>query len=825
MGESYTVGVVLPVCRGYYFRGVVRGIHGAAHARGSRLVVVQSVPPLLDRDAVPLPRDLVSGAQRSVDGWIVVQGALSSDDAHLLLQAGQPLVTIAGGHLGLGCPDVCTDNAAAASAAVRHLLDHGHRHIAFFGMLGGLDPRQRYAGYLLALRERGIEPDPDLRYLAEAQDDLTGVPPAVHRLLIRGVPCTAVFAETDAIALAVMRAFQTAGRLVPEDLAVVGFGDTPPARRSTPALTTVRQNPGALGRSAAAQLFALLAGKPVHARTSQLGAPLILRASCGCRESARPGRRDGTPGAAHTDVLDRVSVDQRTAGNGTLAGLLDLTWLAHAPVRRGCLARWDQPGEGGSDRRVIVTGCYDRGGVPPVAPGSTWPADSFPFDALLTAPEQGDDGPVLILPMATTGNDWGVLALAISGDSAGSWAVAETLDGLSQLAGHVAAALERQELLHSLESERQLLQTLLDTAPDHIYLKDHRSRIVRANNAHAAYLGLLGPAEEIGKTDFDFFPPDTAQALYDAEQEMMRTGKPQVGVVEEHTAFAQRPCWFQATKVPIVQDGRVVGLVGISRDVTDLKRAEEVLARQAAAAEELAHLRSSFVATVSHELRSPLTAIVGYAELLEAQWNRLDDTARLKMVRHIVTSANRQKRLVEELLLLSRLDLGAVTAESPEPLDLGRTARRAADEVRTSYQGQAIDLKGPAEVLALADPDRAVQILVNLIDNAAKYSPEGSPVHVTWSRGSTHAFVRVRDFGAGVSEQGRERLFTRFGRLPGSRIRAGRVGTGLGLYLARGYARAMHGDVELEASGPGGSTFLLSLPLAGSESPAKEVGR
>jgi PAS domain S-box-containing protein len=421
---------------------------------------------------------------------------------------------------------------------------------------------------------------------------------------------------------------------------------------------------------------------------------------------------------------------------------------------------------------------------------------------------------VLILPMATAGVAWGLLALACPGDGRAWWQVAEALDGLSQLAGHVAAALERQELLLSLEAERQLLQTLLDTVPDHIYFKDRRSRIVRANNAHAAYLGLPGPAEEIGKTDFDFYPPDAAQALYDAEQEMMRTGKPRVGVVEDHSVFAGRPCWIQATKVPIVQHDRVMGLVGISRDITDLKRAEEVLARQAAAAEELAQLRSSFVATVSHELRSPLTAIVGYAELLEAQWIRLDDAARLKMIRSIVVSANRQKHLVEELLLLSRLDLGAVTAASPEPIDLGRVVRRAADEIRTSYQGQVIALESPTEVLVLADPDRTVQILLNLIDNAAKYSPEGSPVHVNWSQNSAHAIVRVRDFGAGVSEQGRERLFTRFGRLPGSRIRAGRVGTGLGLYLARGFARAMHGDVELEATGPGGSTFRLSLPLA-----------
>jgi len=846
MSENYTLGVLLPVCRGYYFHGVLRGVHQVTRANGARLVVIQTVPPLLDQDAVPRSRDLVPCAQRSVDGWIVVQGAVTRDDAHLLLHAGRPLVTVGGRYLGLACPDVGTDNAAAAATAVRHLLDHGHRRIAFFGMRGGIDPRQRHAGYLRALHERDLEPDPGLLYLAEAQDDVAWVPPVVHRLLSAGNPCTAVFAETDALALAVLRAAQAAGRRVPGDLAVVGFGDTPPALKSAPPLTTVRQNPDALGEAAASLLLAQLAGKPGDDSTAQLDAPLILRASCGCRPPAVSGRRSGTPRtkrqarvadgrAAHPDALDGACVDACTGRGSTFAGLLmnldgerllDLSWFAHVPVRRGCLARWDEPVEGGRARRLTVTGCYDRTGAPPVPQGSSWPAEAFPLDAFLTAPEQDDDGPVLVLPMCAAGNDWGVLALDSSGDGAGSWAVAETLDGLSQLAGHVAAALERHELLHSLEAERQLLQTLLDTVPDHIYFKDRRSRIIRANNAHAAYIGLPGPAAEIGKSDFDFYPLDAAQALYDAEQEMMRTGEPQVGIVEDHAAFAQRPCWIQATKVPIVQHGSVVGLVGISRDVTNLKRAEEVLARQAAAAEELAQLRSSFVATVSHELRSPLTAIVGYAELLEAQWGRLDDAARLKMLRSIVVSANRQKHLVEELLLLSRLDLGAATTASPEPTDLGRVVKRAADEIRTSYKGQAIALEGPAEVLVLADPDRTVQILVNLIDNAAKYSPEGSPVHVTWSRNCTHADVRVRDFGAGVSEQGREQLFTRFGRLPGSRIRAGRVGTGLGLYLARSFARVMQGDVELEATSPDGSTFRLSLPLAaGAASSEEEVRR
>ena len=301
-----------------------------------------------------------------MDGSIVVQGAIASDDAHRLLQAGRPLVTVGGGYLDLACPNVDTDNAAAAATAVRHILDHGHRCIAFFGMRGGLKPRRRHAGYVRALREHGLKPDTGLLYLAEAQGDVAGVPPAVHRLLSADEPCTAVFAETDALALAVVQAARAAGRRVPGDLAVVGFGDTPPARLCVPPLTTVRQNADALGEAAASLLLAQLAGKPSYVSIAPLAAPLILRASCGCRARAGSDRRGCTPRterrarvacgrAQHLDTLDSAFVDECTRHDFPFATplmnldgqrLQGLSWLAHSPVRRGCLARWDQPGEG-----------------------------------------------------------------------------------------------------------------------------------------------------------------------------------------------------------------------------------------------------------------------------------------------------------------------------------------------------------------------------------------------------------------------------------------------------------------------------------------------
>ena len=274
-----------------------------------------------------------------------------------------------------------------------------------------------------------------------------------------------------------------------------------------------------------------------------------------------------------------------------------------------------------------------------------------------------------------------------------------------------------------------------------------------------------------------------------------------------------------ASFTPQMYTAHHIGLAAAFGDRAEqaLRNAQLYAAEQerARAAEELARLRSGFVASVSHELRTPLTAILGYAELLEDRWDRIGDDQRLATVRKIALAANRQRRMVEDLLLLGRIEAGSLTVMLGA-VALGTLVRRAAEEVQAGYRGQRIDLDGPAELVVLADPDRTVQVLINLLDNAAKYSPEGCPIEVRWDGQGTEglACVRVRDMGQGIPEYGRAALFTRFGRLPGSKARAGRVGTGLGLYLSRQFATMMGGTLELEATAASGSTFVLCLPLA-----------
>jgi signal transduction histidine kinase len=259
--------------------------------------------------------------------------------------------------------------------------------------------------------------------------------------------------------------------------------------------------------------------------------------------------------------------------------------------------------------------------------------------------------------------------------------------------------------------------------------------------------------------------------------------------------------------------GQITGAIAAGFDTTERIQAEREALRARAAAEQLMMMQNAFLAATSHELRTPLTAILGYAELLEHRWALMDENERRQRIARIVLAANRQLHLVEDLLLASSLSNGSIPVLAC-PVLFAPLVWQATSEVLAAATDQCIDVEGPQDLQIVADPYRVVQVLVNLVDNAMKYSPAGGRISVTWESEMGVAAIRVRDQGPGLPVAGRERLFTRFGRLPGSIIRSGRTGTGLGLFIGRTLARAMDGDLDVESTGPNGTVFKLVLPLS-----------
>jgi DNA-binding LacI/PurR family transcriptional regulator/anti-anti-sigma regulatory factor len=269
MPDNQTIGVLLPFVEGDYFNLLLIGIHDLVQSRGFELLAFHGTPS--DLKATKLARERVGG-------WIVV---VTTEGLTEIAPSGTPIVTVAASAPGSGYPAVLADNHGGFQAAIRHLCEHGHRRIAFVGCLDQPDVQQRYLGYQAALAAEQIPFDLDLVYQVDTHEE-PGGHQAARRMLDAGLPCSAVATATDEIGIGLLEALQAAGRHIPEDVAIVSFDDIARAQHTRPPLTTIRQRPDELGRTAAELLLDWIAGKDILPGISYVPTALIIRRSCGC---------------------------------------------------------------------------------------------------------------------------------------------------------------------------------------------------------------------------------------------------------------------------------------------------------------------------------------------------------------------------------------------------------------------------------------------------------------------------------------------------------------------------------------------------------------
>ena len=226
-------------------------------------------------------------------------------------------------------------------------------------------------------------------------------------------------------------------------------------------------------------------------------------------------------------------------------------------------------------------------------------------------------------------------------------------------------------------------------------------------------------------------------------------------------------------------------------------------------------LKTVFLATASHELRTPVSAIAGYAQLLATSWDSLSSEEAQRYAAQVDNNAQRLGALVEDLLDFSRLERGAGVVGAESVLDLGEVVTRILDEQRDLAPDHQV-LHQSVDGLGVAGSLQAIERVVsNLVGNAAKYSPAGTVIRVFVREKRGRAELAVDDEGPGVPAAEREQIFTRFFRGRGDSVVATR-GAGLGLAIVSEFAATMGGQVSVTSAPSGGARFVVSYPLAGS---------
>lgn len=376
--------------------------------------------------------------------------------------------------------------------------------------------------------------------------------------------------------------------------------------------------------------------------------------------------------------------------------------------------------------------------------------------------------------------------------------------GAIHLAGR--GSVRAANLLEATRAEHVRLERIVDGASDGILLLDQDGVVQVWNPAMAAMTGLPGELT-VGR--------QVARVLTSAVRVADHPVEGRWFIDEAHEGAAVRDVQARLRHV----DGServVVESHALVFDDRGRCTGDVVVVRDVSRQQELERLRSDFVARVSHELRTPLTPIRGFASVLLRRGHQLDEKQRREALERIVERADHLGEVVEDLLLVTRVDSDDLDElVRPVPRDLGALVEDAVDELRARNPRRPVTVMIDPELpRALADPERTRQILTVVLDNADRYTPDDAPVEVEVALRDEDVRVHVVDHGPGIPDEHRERIFEQFQRLENPlTMRTG--GVGLGLFLARRLAEAMHGRLELApARRDRGCEVILSLPTA-----------
>ena len=358
----------------------------------------------------------------------------------------------------------------------------------------------------------------------------------------------------------------------------------------------------------------------------------------------------------------------------------------------------------------------------------------------------------------------------------------------------------RKEMEDALTQANNFLDTILENIPDMVFVKDAQElRFMRFNKAGEKILGH-SKADLIGRNDHDLFPPVQADFFVSKDRAVFE-GKDLLDIEEEPIQTATGERWLHTKKIPVFEQGKPVYLIGISEDITERKKQSDAILQ-------LNHELEAFTYSVSHDLRAPLRAVTGFAQMMDEDYGKLLDAEGRRLLKTISANAENMGKLIDDLLCFSRLGRKELQKTRTDMTVLVQNTVR--DISRTGVRNAEIKL-GDLHAVD-ADPALMAQVLVNLIGNAIKYSSkkEQPVIEITSELAGNEVVFYVKDNGAGFDDRYADKLFGVFQRLHSADEFEG---TGVGLAIVHRIIDKHGGRVGADGKINEGATFYFSIPV------------
>jgi PAS domain S-box-containing protein len=358
---------------------------------------------------------------------------------------------------------------------------------------------------------------------------------------------------------------------------------------------------------------------------------------------------------------------------------------------------------------------------------------------------------------------------------------------------------QTEELLKRREEEHYRLAAIVESSNDAIVGKTLEGKITSWNQAAELLFGYSAE-EAIGQSIIMIIPPE----LRYEEDTIINNLRQGIRIQHFETVRVKKNGTRVAVSLSIspVKDssGRIIGAAKIARDITRQKEIEQ--------------RKDDFISMASHELKTPVTSIKGFTQLLVRRFQRLGDEESLRFLSRMDTQLNKLTKLISDLLDLSKIQAGRLEYRE-EPFELDQLVEEVIENVQgtTSTHALVLDVSAPEQhVCILGDRDRVGQIFINLLTNAIKYSPKADRILIQVTQEGDNAVVRVQDFGVGIAPKYQEQIFERFYQINELDVKT-YPGLGIGLYISKEIVERHHGHISVSSQKGKGTTFSVFLPL------------